>query len=119
MKPVYNREDILVAGINVTQEPYCADATGNADSTAVLQRALDDLAARGGGTVYLPAGLYHVTKTVHVPAGCVVQGDWADPLTDTMPTYGTVILADPAPSLRNKWIAVNVSHSFSSRVTAV
>ena len=35
-----------------------ADRTGKADSRAALQRAIDTVAGRGGGTVYLPKGTY-------------------------------------------------------------
>lgn len=47
--------------IDVTAAPYHADATGKTDSTAAIQRALDDAAKAGGGIVYLPAGMYRVT----------------------------------------------------------
>ena len=45
---------------DVTRPPYHADATGKTDSTAAIQKALDDAAAQGGGIVYLPAGTFRV-----------------------------------------------------------
>lgn len=39
---------------------YGADKSGNTDSTAAIQRAIDAVVAAGGGTVYLPAGTYAV-----------------------------------------------------------
>ncbi len=72
-------EQVIVADIIATSEPYCADPTGSADSTAAIQYALNDCAANGGGTVFLPVGRYLVTDTIYVPSGVVLQGDWQDP----------------------------------------
>ncbi|WP_303974031.1 glycosyl hydrolase family 28-related protein [Rothia mucilaginosa] len=40
---------------------YGADPTGAKDSTAAIQRAVDAVAARGGGSVELPRGIYRVS----------------------------------------------------------
>jgi hypothetical protein len=47
---------------------FGAAGDGVADDTAALQATLDAWYAGGGGTVYLPAGLYRVTDTLHIPA---------------------------------------------------
>jgi hypothetical protein len=47
---------------------FGAAGDGVADDTAALQATLDAWYAGGGGTVYLPAGLYRVTETLHIPA---------------------------------------------------
>jgi len=39
---------------------YGADPTGVADSTAAIQKAIDEAGERGGGVVFLPAGTYRV-----------------------------------------------------------
>ncbi len=41
----------------------------------VLQRAVDDCAAAGGGTVVIPAGVYHLTNALHLRSGVNVVGD--------------------------------------------
>ena len=87
----------VIAEIVATEAPYFADPTGKTDSTHVLQRAIEDCAKRGGGTVYLPAGEYLITSTLYVTEGVVLRGDWQDPDTTDSPEYGTVILADPEP----------------------
>lgn len=51
--------------LDVTSAPYGADASGTADATAAIQRAIDDAGAAGGGVVYLPAGTYRISP----PAG--------------------------------------------------
>lgn len=66
------------AGIDVTKAPYMADATGAADATEAIQRALNDAAANGGGIVYLPEGTYQVNPqagkefSLNIPGSHVV-----------------------------------------------
>ena len=43
---------------------YGADATGTRLSTSAVQRAVDTATAAGGGTVYVPAGVYQVGNVV-------------------------------------------------------
>ena len=97
VETVYVSEQVIIADIIATHAPYGADPTGLTDSTDAIQRALDDCAANGGGTVFLPVGQYLVTDTIHVPSGVVLQGDWQDPDLTNDPKYGTVILAKLAP----------------------
>lgn len=47
--------------VDVTQAPYSADNTGVSDVTAILQQALNDVGASGGGVVYMPAGTYRIS----------------------------------------------------------
>lgn len=87
-------QDVIIADIVVDQGNYGADATGAADSTAAIQRAIDDCYAAGGGTVFLPDGTYKVTGNITVRAFVTLRGDWQDP--DTGTKYGTIIKADVA-----------------------
>jgi len=48
-----------------------------ADNTAALRQALD--AAAGGGTVYMPAGLYKFSGSVRVPTGVELRGSFDVP----------------------------------------
>lgn len=88
----YATEDVVVADIIVNAEDYAVDPKGKKDSTAGIQKALDDCYAMGGGTVFLPVGDYRITATITIPAYTVLRGDWQDP--DEGQEYGTVILAD-------------------------
>jgi len=45
-----------------------ADATGATDATAAIQRCLDKVAQAGGGTVYLPPGLYRLEGSLSIGA---------------------------------------------------
>ena len=89
---VYDTDDLVVADAVVIEYPYLADATGKEDATAAIQKALDDVYSRGGGTVYLPAGDYLVTNSINIPQGCLLKGDWQDPDTADKLEYGTVLL---------------------------
>lgn len=57
---------------NVAAPPYRADSTGSVDATSALQRAIDDAGRAGGGVVYVPPGVYKVTKTL------LITGDNVD-----------------------------------------
>ncbi|SFE40616.1 S-layer homology domain-containing protein [Paenibacillus catalpae] len=64
---------------DVTAAPYEADSTGETDVSAKIQQALDDADAAGGGTVYLPAGIYRVNDSLTVPSGVELRGSWDVP----------------------------------------
>ena len=60
-KPVFKDDGHLdVAAVVATDPPYQADVTGKTDASMVIQRAMGDVAAQGGGTVFLPAGHYRL-----------------------------------------------------------
>ena len=70
---------------------YGADNTSETDSTAAIQKALDEAGEKGGGTVYLPAGKYLLEGTLTVHAGTLLQGSchYANGHT----TMGTILFA--------------------------
>lgn len=66
---------------NVVQSPYNADRTGNAMATTAIQRAIDDANRAGGGTVFVPAGVYKSGNltlksnvTFYLAGGAVIAG---------------------------------------------
>ncbi len=50
---------------NVTEAPYGADDTGVNDATFFIQKAINDASVNGGGTVYVPEGVYLV-RTIYL-----------------------------------------------------
>ncbi|TFE29398.1 glycosyl hydrolase family 28-related protein [Cohnella luojiensis] len=64
---------------DVTAAPYNADDTGAADVSAIVQQALSDAGTSGGGTVYLPAGIYRIEQPITVPTGVELRGSWDVP----------------------------------------
>ncbi|WP_339315940.1 hypothetical protein [Paenibacillus sp. FSL R10-2734] len=51
---------------NITSPPYCADNTWTSDVTGIIQQAIDDASAAGGGVVYVPAGVYKVKDILYI-----------------------------------------------------
>ncbi|HOU15669.1 MAG TPA: glycosyl hydrolase family 28-related protein [Anaerolineae bacterium] len=72
---------------DVTQAPYFAPFVAPntegllpaADATRVIQQALDDAGADGGGAVYLPAGWYNIAGHLTVPANVELRGAASTP----------------------------------------
>ncbi|MDG0807993.1 glycosyl hydrolase family 28-related protein [Cohnella rhizosphaerae] len=64
---------------DATAEPYNADRAGAIDASAAIQQALDAAGGAGGGTVYLPAGIYRVDSPLSVPSGVELRGSWDVP----------------------------------------
>ena len=82
--------DVFVADIDATQPPYNADNTGGNDARSAIQTALEDMDAIGGGTVFLPAGIYKLNNYLLVKSGVTLAGDWRNPLNGGLGT-GTIL----------------------------
>ena len=92
VETVYPTDDVVIADIIATDAPYNADNTGKNDATSAIQKAIDDCAQTGGGTVWLPKGEYRLTGNVYIRQFVTLRGDYQDP--DTGNEYGTIIIAD-------------------------
>ena len=46
------------------------------DVSGLLQKALNDIKAAGGGTVYMPAGRYLLNSPIRIPSGVELRGSW-------------------------------------------
>jgi hypothetical protein len=57
---------------NVTQPPYNAQADGIADDTSAIQNALN--ACPADQVVYMPAGTYKITSTIHLKSNVTLRG---------------------------------------------
>lgn len=89
-----------------------ADTTDTTDATAAIQTALDAAAAAGGGTVYLPGGIYRVVSgactSLHVPTGVELLG--ANGSSPAFPNAITTLLdAEPDPSCTAPVIALDAA----------
>ncbi|MBQ4604299.1 MAG: coagulation factor 5/8 type domain-containing protein, partial [Clostridia bacterium] len=87
IETVYPTDEVVVADIVIN-----ADSSGESDVTAIIQQAIDNCAANGGGTVWLPAGRYRVTGNIYIRQFVTLMGDYQDP--DVGDDYGTIIIAD-------------------------
>jgi len=68
------KNDTVVATAVATNAPYNADRTGKIDATLALQHALDDVAALGGGVVYLPEGRYRLNGELKIGYSVTLRG---------------------------------------------
>ncbi len=66
---------------NVTASPYNADNTGTSIASNAIQQAIDDAYQAGGGTVFVPAGVYKSKNltlksnvTFYLAGGAVIVG---------------------------------------------
>ena len=59
---------------DITKEPYNAPNDGSKNVSHILQQAIDDVHAQGGGIVYIPEGKYKVAA-IDVPANIIIMGD--------------------------------------------
>ncbi len=75
--PTVASEDKIVYSVDAVAD-MGADKTGNADSTAAIQAAIDSVSG-AGGVVFLPAGQYRVNGTLNVPGGVTLRGEWQNP----------------------------------------
>lgn len=55
---------------------FGAKGDAKTDDTAAFQRALDDAASSGGGTVLVPVGQYLFAGHLNVPNGVTLEGVW-------------------------------------------
>jgi hypothetical protein len=91
--------------IDILSAPFNADPTGQTDSWAAIQNAVD-AAEQKGETVLAPAGKYWFTHTIRVPKGVRIMGEFFgmnSHRTNLVPNgqypapcvgYGTTFLSD-------------------------
>lgn len=82
--------DLVVADAVFSTATTAADS----DCAPALQAAIDELAARGGGTLFLPAAQYAINSPLVVKEGVVLRGDNAAPATHD---FGTLFAIRHAP----------------------
>lgn len=80
----------FVAAYDVTD--FGADPTGEKDNTAVFQTLLNKLRSLGGGTLYVPEGMYKLLGKLVIPKGVTLRGDWKKP-DKQKAIEGTVLMA--------------------------
>lgn len=66
---------------NVMAPPYGADNSGETNITKQIQKAIDDANKAGGGTVYIPSGIFKISKLnlksnvdLYLQGGSVLKG---------------------------------------------
>ena len=69
----FETDSYIVADANVLA--FGALGNGYTDDTSAFQTAINYVSSLGGGTVYVPAGYYCLTKTLDLPIGVGLVGD--------------------------------------------
>lgn len=77
-----------------------AKGDGINDDTAAIQQALDLAEAQGGGTVYLPAGIYRLTAPLQVGESVALRGDYVPESAKRQESSATVLLAENTDAIR-------------------
>ena len=93
----FHTEQLVIADFDVSEivlGGVTVDDTGVEDAAPFIQAAIDACAAQGGGTVWLPAGRYRVTRGIDVRNFVALCGDWRSPELVGDGDYGTLIIAD-------------------------
>ncbi|MEM9398660.1 MAG: DNRLRE domain-containing protein [Verrucomicrobiota bacterium] len=90
VKTVYPTDDVVVAGVvmDASRLPYDPE---NEDCSPAIQKALDEVGAAGGGTVFLPVGIYRCDAVIDFPMDVHLRGDWGK-ITDKDKTVRGTIL---------------------------
>lgn len=96
---------------------YGADPTGQTDSTAAIQAAIDAVTSTsanrvGGGVVFFPQGIYRLDTTITVPWGVTLRSF----STDGMPASGNSATSMPATFRANQ---MNVMFASNQAITMV
>ena len=94
-------KDVFVADIDLSDVPYFIDNTGKSDVTDVINGALSEMAARGGGTVFLPAGRYLISDTLQLSPYVTLRGEYVDPDKGDF-SKGTVLILAGKSKFKSK-----------------
>ena len=87
--------EVVVADAVATDKQFGAVPNNAAiDNRGPIQRALNVVGREGGGTVFLPPGVYTVKGALSVPASVTLRGDWSP----TTSKAGQTILAARVPA---------------------
>ena len=84
-------EPIAAPFVDVTQAPYNANGDDPLDDGPAIQAAINDIAAEGGGIVFIPEGTFYTRQTFRLGNGVTVQGAGRDETTIIREPYGTHI----------------------------
>ncbi len=96
LSPEFDNGDVVIAGYNLVESLKDVEMTDIKDYSLAIQSALNALSTYGGGTLFLPAGIYPCEKPIVIPSGVELRGEWRDP--DSSPAVkGTVLAIKAAP----------------------
>jgi len=86
----YTTDTAVVAGYNLREYAMEHGLMPVDDWSPIIQSLVYGLSKRGGGMLYIPAGIYPCYSEIMLPAGVTLQGDWQNP-QDSVTVQGTVL----------------------------
>lgn len=87
---IYPSHDLIVT--SYTDADLGLDKTGRADSSILIQGALNAIGTAGGGTLFLGAGTYRLDNPLLLPSGVTLRGE-IGPTSDRYRYRGTILAA--------------------------
>jgi hypothetical protein len=99
------KNEVVVADAVATDPQFGAVPNRTAsDSRAAIQNALTTVGAEGGGTVFLPPGVYTVHGPLFVPPNVTLRGDWSSTTSRSNQTILAAVV--PVGSSGNPFITL-------------
>lgn len=99
---------ICVALYNVAED-FGAPVNTDSDCSAAIQKALNSAKEKGGGTVYIPEGVYKCEIPIEIPQGVTLRGEWQSPEEATPASTGTVLVVDTGAIADNPEAFINLN----------
>lgn len=94
----YPAADAFVITYNILD--YGADPTGSTDNAEIVQTLLDKMGAENnssgknnGGILFFPEGKYLINKSIRLPKGVTIRGEWKAPKKGEA-IVGSIIMTD-------------------------
>jgi hypothetical protein len=94
------------SGDSVQTSNYLA---GAGDNSSLIQDALDETSAKGGGVVFVKNGLYGMTKPIIMPANVTIQGEKNTKQSGVGNKGGVMFRVDEAVTTTNPIQAIFIS----------
>lgn len=82
---------ICVAVYDVVRDFGAPVNDSSRDASVYIQKALNSAKYEGGGVVYIPEGVYRCEKTITIPSGVTLRGEWQSPEESQAEGTGTVL----------------------------
>ncbi len=90
----YDTGDGLCVAIFDAVRDFKAPVNRNSNASPSIQRALNAAKTAGGGTVYLPEGVYRCDQVLSIPSSVTLRGEWVSPETKPAAGCGTVLVVN-------------------------
>jgi alpha-tubulin suppressor-like RCC1 family protein len=110
------KDEVVVADAVATDKQFGAVPNKpTIDNAPAIQRALNLVGSKGGGTVYLPPGVYTVKHSISIPANVTLRGDWS---ANTAAPHQTILRADvPSGTTGHPLITMNFTDAQMSHLS--